>query len=554
MQGFVIGRRHLLADCVAGITLTIALIPDGMASAVLAGTSPAYGLHAVMIGVFVGALFTDSVFMCVATTGAMSVAMGSILANYGGDPVARSQALFTLVVLIGLFQIVTGLLRWGSMIRFVSHAVMTGFISGVGVLIILGQLQQFTGYQSAGSNRLARLADSVANVGQFDLQTVTVGLATVALILAIRQTRARIIAPLAAVILVSASVPLFGLRSVPLVGSIGAIPSALPRPLLPTLAMVPELILSAVAIGLIGLVQGAGVSRQHPNPDGRFPDPSGDFVGQGIANLASGLFQGMQVGGSVSQTALTVSAGARSRWTHLVAGVTIALIILLIGRHVALLAVPCLAALLILTGFQIIRIEDLRAVWETNLSARIAMASTFIGILVLPIQVAVLVGVVLSVLLYVIRQSNAVRLKEWALVEGSPLPIERDPPAQLVDESVSLLVPYGSLFFAAATALEAQLPRVGGATRPVVVLLLRGRKDVGSTFIEVLKRYSQELRRRNGRLMLAGVSQVVRDQLVRTGSLDAIGHENVFPMTDQIGGAAREALDAARRWIQTGRC
>ena len=549
-QGFRIARGDILPDFLAGLTLAIALIPDGMASAILAGVNPAFGLHAVMVAVIAGALFTDSVFMCVATTGAMSVAMGSVLANYGGDFDARSHALFALVILIGLFQLILGLLRWGSMIRFVSNAVMTGFINGVGVLIILGQLRQFTGYESHGDNRLAMLADSLAHANQFDLHTVTVGVLTIALILALRRTRLKVIASLAAVILVSAMVPLFGLRSVPLVGSIGEMPASMPHPMLPNLALMPDLILSAIAIGLIGLVQGAGVSRKYPNPDGSFADPSRDFMGQGIANLLSGLFQGMQVGGSVSQTALTVGAGARSRWAHIMAGGTIALIVLLLGVQVKLLAIPCLAGLLILTGFQIIRLEEMKTVWETNTAARIAMVTTFIGILVLPIQIAVFLGVVISILMYVFRQSNAVRIKEWVFTEGSLLPSEREAPAQLADASVTVLMAYGSLFFAAAGTLEDQLPRIGAARRPVVILLMRGRKDVGSSFIEVLRRYNNRIRANNGKLMLAGVNDLVYDQLARTGVLNELGSGSVFIMTDQLGDALSEAFAAARQWIR----
>jgi len=503
-----------------------------------------------MIAVIIGALFTDSVFMCVATTGAMSVAMGNTLADYAGDAGTRGESLLVLVILIGLFQLILGLLHWGSMIRFVSNAVMTGFINGVGVLIILGQLQQFTGYQSSGGNRLAKLADSAVNLSQFDPKTVAIGVLTMGMILALRRTWLGVMAPLVSVILVSAVVPLFGWQSVQLVGSISDLPTSIPHPVLPNPELALDLVVPAMAIGLIGLVQGAGVSRKYPNPDGRFADPSRDFIGQGIANLASGLFQGMQVGGSVSQTALTVSAGARTRWAHFIAGLTIAITVLLLGGQVKLLAIPCLAGLLILTGFQIIRLEEIKTVWETNLAARIAMAATFVGIITLPIHFAVFLGVAISLLMYVYRQSNAIRVKEWVFAEGILLPQERDAPAQLSDQSITVLVPYGSLFFAAANTLEEQLPSVGGAKGAVVLILMRGRKDVGSTFIEVLRRYNRRLRANEGRLMLVGASDVVRDQLARTGALNELGSDCVFATTDEIGGALTAAIAAARNHVR----
>ena len=141
-----IERKNIVPNLVAGLTTAIADIPDAMASAVLAGTNPVYGLYAIMVGKPVGALLTSSNIMTLAVTSAMALTAGSALINFG--PSEQAKALFTLTVLVGLVQVIAGLLKFGRLMRFVSNAVMVGFLTGVSVLVVLSQLGDFTGYSS----------------------------------------------------------------------------------------------------------------------------------------------------------------------------------------------------------------------------------------------------------------------------------------------------------------------------------------------------------------------------------------------------------------------
>lgn len=185
------------------------------------------------------------------------------------------------------------------------------------------------------------------------------------------------------------------------------------------------MLVPAISLAFVGLVQGAGISQSYPNPDGGNPSASGDFIGQGAANIAAGLFQGMPVGGSVSATALVHSSGARSRAANIIAGVTIAVMLLLFGDFVGKLAMPSLAGLLIVIGFQTLKPHKIDMVVRTGLVQAIVLVATFVLTLLFPLQYAVLVGVGLSIVLYWIKQSNRMTLKEWVFSPGQPLPIER---------------------------------------------------------------------------------------------------------------------------------
>jgi len=317
---------------------------------------------------------------------------------------------------------------------------------------------------------------------------------------------------------------------------------------LPDLALISRLIVPAIAIAIIGLVQGAGVSQTFPNPDGKFSDVSRDFFGQGAANLAAGFFGGIPAGGSSSGSALMISAGARSRWANIFGGISVAIVVLLFANLVELVAMPALAGLVIVAGIQMVNTKAILTVWQTNTVARTIMLITFGSTLIMPLQYAVFLGVAISILLVVFQQSNTIRIVEWE-TQDNGWPVERPVPKQLDSDKVTVLYTYGNLFYAAADTFEKSLPAVEGSTRAVVIFLMRGYEDIGSTVIEVFHRYTLGLQANNGKLMLVGVAPKLQAQLQRTGMIDLIGEENIFPVTETIGEAGNAALHAATAWL-----
>ena len=552
-------RSHMTGDLIAALTFAVVNVPQAMGHALLAAVNPLLGIYTLMVSVPVGAIFSSSVFMNVSTTGALSVAAGAVLIDF--PPGQRAEGLVVLVLMVGVFQLLAGLFRLGFVIRFVSNAVMTGFLNGVAVLIILGQLSDLTGYQSSFTNRVAQSLDLLLHLGQINPQASTIGLLTLGLIgvlLWLKATRrfAFIIAIAASTIaLVVLNLPSLSAYSsfasfaiVPTVGTLSAIPRELPDLALPQLSLVLSLWLPALSIAIIGLVQGAGVSQGTPNPDGRYPNVSRDFLGQGAANMATSLVGGLPAGGSVSGTVLLMGAGARSRWANIFVGLFVALILLLAGPLVERVPMPALAALLIVAGIQGFRMEQAVMVWQAGRISKVSMVVTFVAILVVPLQFAVLFGVALSILLNTIRQSNKVSVTQWVL-QPQGFPLEQAPPRHLPSHQLTLLHVYGSLAFAAAKSMEEMLPAVGNATRAVVAINMRGKSDIGSTFVTVLQRYAQTLNERNSKLMLVGLDPAVRAQLAKTGVLKLIGAENVFLATPQIGEALNQAVAAANAWL-----
>ena len=542
------GRDTLRKDAVAGFVLGVESVPDGLAAGLLAGVNPLAGLYAYLFGTVGGSLFTSSSFMAVQATGAMAIIVADVPAVHTADDQAR--ALFTLSVLTGVVMLAAGFLRLGSVLRFVSKSVMVGFISAVGVNIILGQLANLTGYKAEGANRVVRAFNTLVHPGELHLQSLAVGVITIVLILLLERTRLGPLGLVVAVIATSAGVAALGWGGVATVNDLGAIPRSLPLPVAPMLRLIPSLLVPALSLAFVGLVQGAGISAGFPNPDGRYPDASRDFIGQGAANVIAGVFRGMPVGGSMSATSLNKSAGARSRLALMIAGAVMAVVILAFAGLVGYIAMPALAGLLMLVGYRTIKPEDLQSVWKTGLVQKAVLVTTFALTMLIPLQYAVLAGVGLSVVLHVVRQSNQVTVKRWRLDQEGNL-IETDPPAQLPPNEVVALQPYGSLFFAAAPVLESRLSAPTDASRnSVVILRLRGHTDLGTTFMDVMYRYGQALTACGSKLVIVSASERIQEQLRVAGIADLIGPENIYPGDERVGATLKRAYADALTWIE----
>ena len=543
-QGF--GTGTLRDDLSAGVTKSIDSVTGGMANALLAGVNPMYGLYTVLAATPVGAIFSSSVFMNIDSTGALAAATGSFLVIVPAEN--RPAALVVLTLMTGVFMLIAGLLKLGFLTRFISNAVLRGFITGIGVNIILGQFGDFTGYASSYPTKVGRAIDTILHPGLWDYQIFLVGITTLVLAVVLDRTKLYKFSMLIALVAGTALVPLLNLVTVPLVSSLGAIPSTLPRPVLPDLSFVPLLLAPAFSLTVIALAQSAGISQAVPNPDGEYPNASRDFLGQGAANIAGSLFQGLPAGGSLGGTTYLVKLGAKSRWASFIIAIASAVIILLFGPQISKIPLSALSALLMYIGYQTINVRDIRLIWRTNPSSRALMMITFVATLFLPLQEAIFFGVALSFAVFAFKESENTTIVALE-TDAEGYPVEQPVPALLPDNKVTFLKIYGSLFFAGAKNLEEDLPEVDETHNAVVILNLRGYNELGATFITVLERFAKDLQKNGNTLMLVNVSPQVYSQLVNTNRIRILGEENVFQL-DVHGESARQANERAEKLIK----
>lgn len=369
MKSLKLSMKTLRSDLVSGFATGLFSIPEGMAYAKLAGVNPVYGLYSGMISTIVASLTTGSILMISTLTSAIALSTASVIQVAGIQHGQIPQALFTITFLVGAVMFVMGLLRLGSVVNFVSNAVMTGFVAGASLLIIIGELGDFSGYDPSGANKLMKVVDWIANIGQWEPVTTAVGLGTVFLMVILKRFgRTEKLAAIITLFVMTIVVKLLSLSSVALVGSIAKIPNSLPTPMLPSVEMIPKLALGSVSVALVALIQGAGISTAYANPDGSHPSASRDFTGQGLGNLIGSFFQSMGTGGSLSRTGISVGAGASSRLGGVFAGLWLGLIVLLFGSVAELVPLSVIAGMLFVIGAELIvgRLPDARLVLASS--------------------------------------------------------------------------------------------------------------------------------------------------------------------------------------------
>ncbi len=539
-------RGSITRDIIAGLTGATAGAPQSMGFALLGGVSPLYGLYASVIPTIVGGLFVNTRLMTIAPTNVLMLLVAGMLSTYG-DPVPP-YPLFTFTLLIGFIQLGFGLLRLGNLTQYVSNAVTTGFISGAGVLIILGQLDLVTGYNvKSSSNALADFVSWLQRLPETNFNAVIIGVVTVLIVLVLRKTRFKTFSVMIGIVMASVLPLLLGWNDVANVRTMSEIPSGLPFPELPDFQYIRGIFSIAFATAILASVQSAALAESIRGSGEPQPDINKDLLAQGISNIAGSFFQSLPSSGSLSRTAINKSAGAVTRWSNIFAGIFIGLLLIGAGGLIELIALPALAGNLIIAAIGLINFEAIEMVWSVNWTARVAMIATFLSTLVFPLEYSIYIGVVLSLALYVHTSTNRIEIVRLVPV-GDGHFTEVELPDTLPSGEPVILSIYGNIYFGSLRKLERMLPPAQSAEcqSPLVILRMRHVFTIGSTGIKVLLRYDEQLRRCGGKLILTGVSDKLKAELERAHAFEQLDREAIFPPTTIIFEALENALAYAK--------
>ncbi|WP_208109450.1 solute carrier family 23 protein [Microbacterium sp. BK668] len=528
-------------DVIAGFVTGLFSIPEGMAYASIGNFSAPLGLWSGIVPTIIGSMFARTVLMVTTLTSAIALTSHSVLTAAGLEP-SDLGAVATLTVMVGIVMLIMGLLKLGSVMSYVSTAVMTGFTTGIALQIVAGVIDDATGYSPQSSNTVGKIINALANIDQWQLPSVLVSACTVAVWVLVRFIKPiRSLATLVAMIVVAVPVALMNL-SVEYVSDIATIPRSLPPLSLPDVSAMPALATGAVAVALVALAQAAGISAAVANPDGSRSDASKDFTAQGLANIAGGFFSALPTGGSLSRTGVATSAGSHTRWAGIFAGLWLALIVLLVGPLAGYIPMPVIGGLMIVIGGELVvgRWPDIVLVFRTSALSAAALVLTFVATTGLPLQQAIFIGAGLSIILTVVALSRTGRLLQ-VVRDGDGWTLE-NPPEHLPSHQTTVLHYTGGSIFAEVNRLQEDWPLTKGTTDAAIVLSMRGSPMVPSaTFLKALDQIVDDLRRDGVFLVLSGVPRRFSELLTRTGRLEHIGPENVVVETDRLA----ESLEAA---------
>lgn len=540
-------RSWLRRDLVAGLTVWAVLIPESLAYASIAGVSPVVGLYAAIPALLLYPVLGSSRHLVVgpmSATAALSAGVvGGIVSSGSGEFPAYTVGL---ALAVGTLAVLAGLLRLGFLANFISEPVLKGFIVGMALVIIVGQLPKLFGVEGGEGNFFQKLWEVLTSLGDTNGWSALVGLGCLALVLVLRRTAPLVPGSLAAVVLgivLSAVLDLED-RGVVVVGHIDA---GLPAPGVPDLnavSDVPLLLSGAAGVMLVGFAEGLGAAKTYARRDGYRIDANRELAGLGAANLGAGFLNGMVVNGSLSKTAVNAGAGARSQvsgWT--VAALTV-LTLLILTPLFAELPEPVLAAVVIAAVIELVDIGGLRRLYEVNSAALasiygraaradfICAVGAMLGVLFFDTLPGLLIGVVLSVVLLLARTAHphVAVLGRVAGGTGQWVDVARDPGSSPVDGVVVVRVE-SPLYFANADAVQDRLLELAGADGVhALVFDAATVPSVDVTAAGMLRDTAAELAARGVRLLAVGDVGQVRDVLRRAGAAEVL--DRLYPTVD----------------------
>jgi SulP family sulfate permease len=540
-------------EATAGLAGAIGSVPDGMATAVLAGANPMAGLYASFAGPVAGGLLQSTTVMVIATTSAAAVTTSEVMNDGPTDPL---RTLATLTVLAGAFMLVATLLGFAKLMRFVSASVMGGFMFGVGLILILGQLADATGVTTSGGSTLEKAVNTLRQYQDFELPSMLTAATAIVISLALGRGKLAALAPLIGIVVPTLVLKAADAEVETVASSSGPIAIGLPPLVLPDLGLIsPTLLASALALTIVVLVQAAGVSEAYPNADGAANDVARDFYAQGGSNVASGLLGGIPVGGSVGQTAFNVMARGRTRWSVIFSGLWMLLFVIALGPLLSEVPIPALAGLLILAGFGSLRPRELSRTWQTSKASGAAALLTMVATLLVQVHIAVLIGVILSLLLVGIASASATRV--IALEPVAPGRWRRGGvPPVLSPGQVTVLDIEGAGAFASVPGLFEQLPSppnggrdaTTGGQPTAVVLRLQGHLRTNLTFVKALEHYAEGVARAGGMVAVCGLQPATIAQLRSAGLPESV---TLVAQGDEVDGSLAEAYERAISWLAT---
>lgn len=547
-------RASVRPDLIAGLAVWAVLVPESLAYATIAGVPPVVGLYAAVPALALYAIAGTSrqlVVSPMSATAALSAGIVASIAGADGDPVALTTGL---ALATGIVAIVAGLLRLGFLAAFISEPVLKGFIIGLALTIMIGQVPDLIGVEGGHGSFFEKTWALLGQLGDVDPLTITVGLASLAALVVVRRTMPFLPGSLVVVLLAIGAALLFDLgdRGLAVVGHIDA---GLPRVGLPDVTgpEFAELLGGAVGLMLVGFAEGLGAAKTYAASRGYDVDPNRELAGLGIANLGSGVLSGMVVNGSLSKTAVNASAGARSQVSALTAAALTILTLLFLTGIFEQLPLATLAAVVVVAVVELVDVRSLRRLWRVRtgrmvhfyqVTARadfMAAGAALLGVLIFDTLPGLVIGIAVSLVLLLARTSRP-RVAVLAPVGDEPgrpwVDAERNPTYATVPGVLAVRVE-GPLMFANAEYVRTRIRELAAAAPGLRLVVLDGRAtpSVDVTAAAMLVQLRGDLRRDGADLALAeGIGQV-RDILARVGSE---GEPVLFTTLDDAVGRGRD--------------
>ncbi len=550
-----VDRTTIRADLVAGILGALLVLPQAFAFATLAGLPPQYGLYTAVVPCIVAALFGSSWHVVSGPTNANSLALFATLAPLAivGSPEYIALAL-AVTVIVGAMQFLIGALRLGSIANFISPAALRGFMGGAAALIALYALPDLLGLAAPSAHRLASLAEALwTHRAGVSAAALAVGLFTIATALALRRALPR--SPYMLLGLVAATALAFALdRSVAgggrTIAVVGAIPPIWPHLVIPDIDLrtLPDLVGIAFALTIVALGQSISIAKAVAERSGQHIDANREFRGQGLSNVVGGLFSSYVSCGSFNRSLPNYEAGARTPLAAVFASLWLLLLVAVSSPLLALIPVPAIAALLLLVSWSLFDLAAWRRLWRFSREDFAVAAATFVATVTIKLEMAILLGTILSLVTYLMRTSKpAIRIMGFdSTTPARPFVVRADVPEPLPEcPQLKMIRMEGEVYFGAVSHVGDLLRDLRAPAHSPGHLLVMA-KSMNHIDLAAAEMWRVEMvirRGTGGDLYFHRPRAPVLELWQRVGFMSELGSDHIFPAKRIAIAAIFERLD-----------
>ncbi|HKO57069.1 MAG TPA: sulfate permease [Thermoanaerobaculia bacterium] len=526
-------RETVMRDLIAGVVVGIVALPLALAFAIASGVPPERGLYTAIIAGFLISLLGGSRVQIGGPTGAFVVIVYGIVQKFGYDGLA------VCTVIAGVILIIMGLARMGALIKFIPYPVITGFTSGIAVIIFSSQIKDLLGLKMGAvpAEFMDKWVAYAERFGSLSMPTVLVSVGTLGVLLIWPRFVRMIPAPFVAMLLATAAVQLFRLPVDTIGSRFGGVPSTLPAPHLPHIPWngLRELLPPAITIALLAAIESLLSAVVADGMAGTRHKSNVELVAQGVANIASPIFGGIPATGAIARTATNIKTGARTPLAGMTHAVTLLLILVFLGKWAALVPLASLAAILVVVSYHMSEWRSFAGLLRAPRSDLVVLLLTFVLTVFVDLTVAVQVGIVAAALLFMRRMADVTEIEDASEVSDQ---IALPPGVEMYEVN-------GPFFFGVAGKLKDVLGEVAKPPR-VLILRMRHVPAIDATGMHALEQLAARCRRGGTTLILTEIRHQPLRALVRARKLEALGgRTNLAKDLDVALMRARQVLASA---------
>ena len=521
-------REQFIKDIIAGLIVAIIALPLSIALAIASGVNPEQGLYTAIIAGFFISFLGGSRVQIGGPTAAFVVIIYGIIAEHG------IPGLIIATLLAGVMLILMGLLHFGDLIKFIPKTITIGFTLGIAIGIVVGQIKDFLGLNMGAvpAEFLTKLVAYSHNLGSISYITLAIGILALLIQIFWSKVSRKIPGSLVAIIVTTLLVAIFKLP-VKTIGDLYTIKAGLPSFSMPVLSfsLVREMILPAFTIAMLAAIESLLSAVVSDGMIGSKHKSNAELVGQGVGNILSALFGGIPATGAIARTAANVKNGGRTPVAGMVHALTLLLILLFLMPYASYIPMSCLAAILIIVGYNMSGWRTFVRIIKTAPKSDIAvLIITFLLTLFFDLVIAIEFGMVLAAFLFLKRMSDIAEVRQWTYIGSSEdEKLSEDVDLKYVPKNTIVYEVFGALFFGAANVFTSFKHEEG---KNVLILRMRNVPVMDISGVEALEEILETCKKRNLTLILSHVNEQPYHAMEKAGFVEKIGAENICENID----------------------